>query len=74
METQQLVEVFCTTVATPAQAAGLVARLQRLYPDCRITFDLDDCDKVLRMAGALICPQVVAACLARAGYACAPLA
>lgn len=67
------VEVFRTTVTTPAQAAGLIARLQRRYPAARITFDLDDCDKVLRMAGPRVCPRAVGACLAQAGYVCTPL-
>jgi len=70
---EEHVEVFRTTVATPAQAAGLIAGLQRRFPACRITFDLDDCDKVLRMAGPLVCPQAVGACLAQAGYECTPL-
>lgn len=73
MEPLQPVEVFRTTVATPAQAAELIVRLQRRLPTCRITFDLDDCDKVLRIAGESVCLQTVAACLARFGVACTPL-
>lgn len=70
---EQPVEVFRTTVATPAQAAALIARLQRRFPACHITFDLDDCDKILRMAGHPVCLQAVGACLAQAGYECTPL-
>lgn len=70
---EQPVEVFSTTVATPTQAAKLITRLRQLFPACRITFDLEDCDKVLRIAGYAVCPQAVAACLAQAGYACTPL-
>jgi hypothetical protein len=67
------VEVFRTSVATPAQAAPLIAQLQALLPGCRITFDLDDCDKVLRIAGPVVGTPVAIACLVRVGYACVPL-
>lgn len=70
---EQHVEVFRTTVVTPAQAAGLVAGLQHRFPTARITFDLDDCDKVLRLAGPPVCVQAVGAYLAQAGYQCTPL-
>jgi len=47
--------------------------LQRLFPTSHITFDLDDCDRVLRIAGEAVCPQQVVACLAAAGFGCALL-
>lgn len=67
------VEVFRTTVGTPAQAHVLRARLQQLFPACRITFDLEDCDNVLRIAGFPQCPRQTIACLVDAGYECAAL-
>ena len=67
------VEVFKTTVATPAQARLLEAQLQGLFPTCRITFDLEDCDNILRIAGAPNCPKQAVACLRAAGYDCTVL-
>ncbi|MBO0359209.1 hypothetical protein J0X19_14705 [Hymenobacter sp. BT186] len=69
----EAVEVFKTTVNTPAQAQVLEAQLQRLLPACRITFDLEDCDNILRVAGSGICSSQVAACVIGAGYNCVRL-
>jgi hypothetical protein len=69
----EAVEVFKTTVDTPAHAQVLETRLQRLLPTCRITFDLEDCDNILRIAGHSICPTQVIACLVGAGYDCLTL-
>jgi hypothetical protein len=69
----ELVEVFKTSVGTPAQARRLEARLRRLFPTCRITFDLADCDNILRIAGAAQCPSQAVACLVAAGYECTRL-
>lgn len=45
-----LVEVFKTDVEEPLTAVMLIECLRDLYPDARITFDLDDCDRILRIA------------------------
>ncbi len=45
-----MVEVFKTNVEGVQTAATLIEHLQSLYPDARITFDLEDCDRILRIA------------------------
>ena len=43
------VEVFHTDLATPAQADTVQRALQAQFPALRVAFDLDDCDRVLRV-------------------------
>lgn len=68
-----MVEVFKTNVKSRAAAHQLIARLQRLFPDSRINFDLDDCDSVLRIEGVNICSEKTIALLKRDGYECGAL-
>lgn len=44
-----MVEVFKTNVATEETAAELLQSLQSLLPLATINFDLQDCDRVLRI-------------------------
>lgn len=69
------VEVFRTNVSTRRAAAGLLRELRARFPACRITFDLDDCDRVLRMESPDGLPDAatVAALLQARGCTCAPL-
>lgn len=46
-----MVEVFKTNVTDKNHATKLVELLHRKFPGCKINFDLDDCDKVLRIEG-----------------------
>lgn len=43
------VEVFRTTVRSARHAAVVIALVQAHFPSLRVTMDLDDCDKVLRV-------------------------
>ena len=44
-----LVEVFKTDVDDFEKAAAIVLNLQSFLPESKINFDLDDCDKILRI-------------------------
>ena len=44
-----MVEVFKTNVNSKAVAEFIVYLLNRNYPDYEANFDLDDCDKILRI-------------------------
>jgi hypothetical protein len=44
-----MVDVFKTNVQSPEKARMLVSILLEHYPNSRINFDLEDCDKVLRV-------------------------
>ena len=55
MFTQELtlemkVEVFKTNVADPERAKWLVDQIERNFNTCQVNFDLDDCDRILRVA------------------------
>lgn len=43
------VEVFKTNVADPERAKWLVDQLERNFANCKVNFDLDDCDRILRV-------------------------
>jgi hypothetical protein len=43
------VEVFKTNVADPEQAKWLVDQIERNFTSCKVNFDLDDCDRILRV-------------------------
>jgi hypothetical protein len=44
------VEVFKTNVADPEQAKWLVEQIEINFANCKVNFDLDDCDRILRVA------------------------
>jgi hypothetical protein len=69
------VEVFRTNVANLREAMLLLQNLQACFPTCRITFDLDDCDRVLRIESPDGPPDAtaVAALLQARGCVCIPL-
>lgn len=48
---RRLVEIFKTNVEEPSAATLIVQHLQNRLPRCRINFDLQDCDKILRVEG-----------------------
>ena len=54
-----MVEVFKTNVAEAEQATELVSLLQQHFPSGRVTFDLEDCDRVLRIESEKIEPAHV---------------
>ena len=43
------VEVFKTNVADPERAKWLVDQIERNFSNCKANFDLDDCDRILRV-------------------------
>ena len=44
------IEVFKTDVVDPEQAKWLVDQIERNFANCKVNFDLDDCDRILRVA------------------------
>ena len=53
-----MIEVFKTNVQKQKQAK-LLAALSEAFPHYRISFDLDDCDRILRVEGEDICNQQI---------------
>jgi len=54
-----MVEVFKTNIETNEEAVQIRNLLLELFPNCQINFDLDDCDRVLRIEGTVSSAEVV---------------
>jgi hypothetical protein len=67
---EAMVEVFKTNVRHKRQAKMLLGKLSGRFPLFRINFDLEDCDKILRVEGDEICQEKIAALVAESGYEC----
>jgi len=65
-----VIEVFKTNVQEPAAAQRLVGILQQHYFNCKINFDLSDCDRILRVEGENICPRTIGEIINNCGYQC----
>ena len=48
-----MIEVFKTNVMSHEQANMLIAQLENVFADFKINFDLDDCDRILRIESEL---------------------
>ena len=68
-----MVEVFVTNVNRVTDAKEIVALLLRNFPDSKINFDLEDCDKVLRVEGIHFVTEKVMNLLKESGFQCAIL-
>jgi hypothetical protein len=53
-KTPVMVEVFKTNVENKNQAEQILKELKKSFPGLKINFDLDDCDKILRVEGTNI--------------------
>lgn len=67
-----MVEVFKTNV-TEAVLAHVEDRLCSRFPLYRITFDLEDCDRILRVAGDNVCAAKITELMNQFGYECCAL-
>ena len=65
-----MIEVFKTNVHETSQAAELVALLLQHFPGSKINFDLNDCDKVLRVEGESFLPGKVITLVKENGFIC----
>lgn len=65
-----MIEVFKTDVQDAAEAERIIGLLLQYYPDGRINFDLQDCDKILRVVNNAICPGEIARIIKSCGYQC----
>ncbi|PSL44763.1 hypothetical protein CLV51_105135 [Chitinophaga niastensis] len=69
-----MIEVFKTDVQRVAQAKKLVTLLLQNFPKSKINFDLDDCDRVLRVEGEDFIPEKVMMLVNENGFLCHMLA
>ena len=65
-----MVEVFKTNVQKAAQAKRIVAALLQCFPGCLVNFDLDDCDKILRVEAPEVIACNITAMVNHYGFTC----
>jgi hypothetical protein len=65
-----MVEVFKTNVHEFSEAQKLLALLRRHLPGAKVNFDLDDCDKVLRVEGNNLPVEKVMTLVIKKGFLC----
>ena len=65
--------VFKTTVEDLESIQMLGPRLDSLVGHGHWNFALDDCDKILRIESASICPEIAIKVLADCGFGCCEL-
>lgn len=66
----RMIEVFKTNVQEREQAGKLLTLLQLHFPSSKINFDLDDCDKILRVEGQDFVTEDIMRLVALEGFAC----
>lgn len=65
-----MVEVFKTNVYDEEESRVLLEKLLIHFPGKKINFDLEDCDKILRVEGNDILPGRIIALLIAHGHVC----
>ena len=68
-----IIEVFKTNVTLKKQASALLKQLTEQYPLFKINFDLQDCDRILRVEGRDVCADAIQRLLQHHGYQCQAL-
>ena len=66
----KMIEVFKTNVMQEEDASQLVQTLLQHFPEHRINFDLDDCDKILRVEGKNFTSDKIVWIVERSGFDC----
>ena len=66
-----MVEVFKTNVQNQTQARIILSLLQSDFSEAKINFDLEDCDKILRVEGMnALYSQIIVNDLGKLGFKC----
>lgn len=65
-----VVEIFKTNVKNEISANQIIEELIKDIPTAEINFDLEDCDKILRIKDIQICPQTIILAINKLGFEC----
>ncbi|MCV2484624.1 hypothetical protein OD917_06785 [Flavobacterium sp. SH_e] len=68
-----MIEVFKTNVQEESQCNVIIEKLLEHYPNSLINFDLEDCDKILRIHAPSISNTKIIDILNSHGYLCEAL-
>lgn len=63
-----IVEVFKTNVQDKFQSALLVKAIQADFDEVEANFDLEDCDRILRVEGRVIDAEAIITLLQKEGF------
>ncbi|WP_343705577.1 hypothetical protein [Flavobacterium sp.] len=72
-DTDRIVEIFKTNVQEESDRDYIITVIQNQFPDYKINFDLEDCDKILRVEGVDLQYDNVMDYVNRLGYTCVRL-
>ena len=70
---ERSVLVFKTNVLKTKEAKALLGKLLQQFPTHQINFDLEDCDKILRVQGTRVSAQEIIDSLNNSNYQCSIL-
>lgn len=65
-----MVSVFKTNVLLETEAQRLIRLISRKFPRLKVNFDLEDCDKILRVEGNDLPVGDIANSLIQMGFEC----
>lgn len=65
-----MIEVFKTNIQYTEQAELIIKKLLEYFPNQKINFDLEDCDKILRLEGDFMHIDVIIDVLKHNGFDC----
>jgi hypothetical protein len=68
-----MVEVFKTNITCNETAEQILCALQIRFPFSKINFDLEDCDKILRVEDHQVCVRTVIELFNQRGFECEEL-
>lgn len=63
-----MVDVFKTNVEQPEYSEMLIDQIINQIPNSQINFDLEDCDKILRIEAEIVSNQIIIEILHQNGY------
>lgn len=65
-----MIEIFKTNVKEEKEAKKILNILIAEFPKCKINFDLEDCDKILRIEGIDFTVRIIEKRLKKIGFIC----
>lgn len=65
-----MIEVLKTNVRSKVSAGKLISILSQNYPNALINFDLQDCDRILRIEGENFLSEAIIRILEENGFLC----
>jgi len=65
-----IVEVFKTNVDEIENSEKLIRQVLDRFPQSRVNFDMDDCDRILRIEAETVMPEKIIEILELNGYFC----